>query len=81
MGVKIRIEPFVVVHTFNPNTREAEAVVYLSSRPAWSTRTARATQRNLVSKEKKKKKSCIFVSRTLIYLMFYLIFSRINNNF
>jgi hypothetical protein len=27
----------VVVHTFNPSTREAEAGRFLSSRPAWST--------------------------------------------
>jgi hypothetical protein len=28
----------VVAHTFNPNTREAEAGGFLSSRPAWSTK-------------------------------------------
>jgi hypothetical protein len=27
----------VVVHAFNPSTREAEAGRFLSSRPAWST--------------------------------------------
>jgi hypothetical protein len=27
----------VVAHAFNPNTREAEAGGFLSSRPAWST--------------------------------------------
>jgi hypothetical protein len=27
----------VVVHAFNPSTREAEAGGFLSSRPAWST--------------------------------------------
>jgi major histocompatibility complex class I len=27
----------VVVHTFNPSTRETEAGEFLSSRPAWST--------------------------------------------
>jgi hypothetical protein len=44
----------VVVHAFNPSTREAEAGGFLNSRPAWSTdsRTARATQRNPVSKNK-----------------------------
>jgi major histocompatibility complex class I len=31
------LEPGVVVHTFNPSTREAEAGRFLSSRPAWST--------------------------------------------
>jgi hypothetical protein len=29
--------PGVVVHAFNPSTQEAEAVGFLSSRPAWST--------------------------------------------
>jgi hypothetical protein len=28
----------VVVHAFNPSTREAEAGGFLSSRPAWSTK-------------------------------------------
>jgi hypothetical protein len=32
-----RLEPSVVVHAFNPSTREAEAGGFLSSRPAWST--------------------------------------------
>jgi major histocompatibility complex class I len=27
----------MVVHAFNPSTREAEAGGFLSSRPAWST--------------------------------------------
>jgi hypothetical protein len=40
----------MAAHTFNPNTWEAEADVFLSSRPAWS------TQRNLVSKNKKETK-------------------------
>jgi hypothetical protein len=30
--------PGVVAHTFKPNTREAEAGRFLSSRPAWSTK-------------------------------------------
>jgi hypothetical protein len=30
--------PGVVMHTFNPNTQEAEAGGFLSSRPAWSTK-------------------------------------------
>jgi hypothetical protein len=43
----------VVVHAFNPSTREAEAsLVYKVS-----SRTARATQRNPVSKKKKKTKN------------------------
>jgi hypothetical protein len=44
----------VMVHAFNPSTGEAEAGGFLSSRPAWSkkvsSRTARAIQRNPVSK-------------------------------
>jgi hypothetical protein len=31
-------KPGVVVHAFNPSTREAEAGGFLSSRPAWSTK-------------------------------------------
>jgi hypothetical protein len=50
--------PSVVAHAFNPSTQEAEAGGFLSSRPAWSTkvssRTARATQRNPVLKNKTK---------------------------
>jgi hypothetical protein len=30
--------PGVVVHVFNPSTREAEAGGFLSSSPAWSTK-------------------------------------------
>jgi hypothetical protein len=46
-------------YAFNPSTWEAEAGRYLSSRPAWSrvsSRTARATQRNPVSKQNKTNK-------------------------
>ena len=32
------IQPGMVVHAFNPSTREAEAGGFLSSRPAWSTK-------------------------------------------
>jgi hypothetical protein len=48
----------VVVHAFNPSTREAEAGGFLSSRSAWSTKfqDSQATQRNPVSKTKKEKK-------------------------
>jgi hypothetical protein len=50
----------VVAKAFNPSTWEAEAGGFLSSRPAWSTkvssRTARATQRNPVSKNQRGKK-------------------------
>jgi hypothetical protein len=51
----------VVAYAFNPSTREAEAEAggFLSSRPAWSiyqvsSRTARAIQKNPVSKNHKK---------------------------
>jgi hypothetical protein len=35
---KCAFKPGVVVHAFNPSTREAEAGGFLSSRPAWSTK-------------------------------------------
>jgi hypothetical protein len=47
----------VVTYAFNSSTWEAEAGGFLSSRPAWSrvsSRTARAIQRNPVSKSKTK---------------------------
>jgi hypothetical protein len=34
----IRKQPGMLVHAFNPSTREAEAGGFLSSRPAWSTK-------------------------------------------
>ena len=40
----------MVAHAFNPSTREAEAGGFLSSRTAW------ATQRNPVSKTRKKER-------------------------
>jgi hypothetical protein len=43
-------QPGVVAHAFNPSTREAEVGGFLSSKPA------RATQRNPVSKNQKEKK-------------------------
>jgi hypothetical protein len=54
----------VVAHAFNPSTREAgrqisefeASLVYRVS-----SRTARATQRNLVSKNQKKKKKSIYI--------------------
>jgi hypothetical protein len=49
----------VVAHTFNLSTWEAETGGFLSSRPAWSTkssRTAKTIQRNPVLKNQKKKK-------------------------
>jgi hypothetical protein len=35
---EINPKPGVVVHAFNPSTREAEAGRFLSSRPAWPTK-------------------------------------------
>jgi hypothetical protein len=37
LPLKRGVRPGVVVHAFNPSTREAEAGGFLSSRPAWST--------------------------------------------
>jgi major histocompatibility complex class I len=34
----VDIMPGVVVHAFNPSTREAEAGGFLSLKPAWSTK-------------------------------------------
>jgi hypothetical protein len=49
-----------MAHAFNPNTREAEAsLVYKVS-----SRTARATQRNPVSKNQKKKKKNLALGLT-----------------
>jgi hypothetical protein len=50
--------PVLVAHTFNPSTWEAEAGGFLNSRLAWSkvsSRRARTTQRNPVSKNQKIK--------------------------
>jgi hypothetical protein len=61
----------VVAQTFNPSTWEAEAGGFLSLRPALSlvyrviSRTAKAIQRNPVSKNQKKKKS---ISELSIFL-------------
>jgi hypothetical protein len=51
-------QPGMVAHAFNPSTREAEAEAggFLSLRPAWSTETARATQRNPVLEKTKQNK-------------------------
>jgi hypothetical protein len=46
----------VVVHAFNPSTLEAESEFEASLVYKVSSRTARATQRNPVWREKKKKK-------------------------
>jgi hypothetical protein len=55
--IKSNYELGVVAHAFNPSTQGAEAGA-LSSRPAWSaeesSRTARVSQRNPVSKAKTK---------------------------
>jgi hypothetical protein len=57
----------VVAHAFNPNTREAKAGRFLSSRPAWSTKWFQDSQgytgklclekqKNKKNKKNKKKK-------------------------
>jgi hypothetical protein len=64
----------LVAHAFNPSTWEAEAGRFLSPRPACSTessRTARATQRNLVSKKPKKKKN---QNKTFLSVPFVKVF-------
>jgi hypothetical protein len=50
----------MVVHAFNPSTREAETGGFLSSRPAWSTKFQDSqgyTEKPCLKKTKKKKKS------------------------
>jgi hypothetical protein len=65
---KFSLQPGVVAHAFNPSTREAEAGGSLEFEASLvykvSSRTARAIQRNPVSKnqKKKKKKKEIFTS-------------------
>ena len=54
----------MVVHTFNPSTREAEAGEFLSSRPAWSTKWVPGQpglHRETLSRKNKtkQKKKCI----------------------
>jgi hypothetical protein len=54
---KIPYGQVLVAHVFNPSTQDAEAGESLTLRPAWSLesfRTARATQRNSVSKTNKQ---------------------------
>jgi hypothetical protein len=65
--------PGMVVHAFNPSTREAEAGRFLSSRPA------RAIQRNLVlknqNKQTKKKQDCGSLPNILTILNFLASFN------
>jgi hypothetical protein len=62
----------MVAHAFSPSTRESEAGGFLSSKASLvyrvSSRTARATQRNPVSKNKTKKPN----KQKFIYLYIYI---------
>jgi hypothetical protein len=52
------MKPGLVAHAFNPSTLEAEAGIFLSSRPTWSTKWVPGQpglERNPVSKNQKKK--------------------------
>jgi hypothetical protein len=55
------LSPGAVAHAFNPSTREAEAGGFLEASLVYkvSSRTARAIQRNPVSKKTTKKKTFI----------------------
>jgi hypothetical protein len=73
----------MLAHAFNPSTREAEAGGFLSSRPAClvyrvSSRTARATQRNPVSKNKKQTKKRIWGSGPFFVLDLFFYFMYMN---
>jgi hypothetical protein len=66
------------MHAFNPSTWEADAGGFLSSRPGVrvSSRTARAIQRNPVSKNKNKNKTKQKVEKSLenkSYLEFFSV--------
>jgi hypothetical protein len=70
---RAEMQPGVVAHAFNPSTREAErwisefeaSLVYKVS-----SRTARATQRNPVSRKTKKKKKSRNAPRQLYHQKF-----------
>jgi hypothetical protein len=60
-------------HAFNPNTREAEAGRFLSSKPAWSTKWVpgqlglhRETLSRKTKKKKKKKKKDLLIHPILL---------------
>jgi hypothetical protein len=64
LSSKMKIEPGVVVHAFNPSTWEAEAGRSLSSRPAWSTEWVPGQpglHRETLSRKTKKKKIIYFI--------------------
>jgi hypothetical protein len=56
---RLKLMPGMVVHTFNPNTCEAEAGGFLSSRSAWSTKWVPGQpglHKETLSQKKKKTK-------------------------
>jgi hypothetical protein len=56
------VKPDMVVHAFNPSTREAEAGGFLSLRPTWSTKGVPGQPglyRKTLSQKTKGKKKCL----------------------
>jgi hypothetical protein len=56
---KSKTKPGMVVYAFNPSSQEAEAVEFLSSRPAWSTEWVPGQpglHRETLSQKKEKKR-------------------------
>jgi hypothetical protein len=71
----------MVVHSFNPSTREAEAGGFLSSRPAWSTKWVPGQpglHRETLSQKKKKKKK---LTHFLVFFQVWIWFTIFKNMF
>jgi hypothetical protein len=60
---RVKLSQAVVVHAFNPSTREAEAGGFLSLRPAWSTEWVPGQPGGHTEKHYLKKKKKIYISR------------------